>query len=136
MLTTAVLIWHSAIPDVGGYVSLLETFLPWLWVAIAMLVLAALIVRRSAFAWLGAIAAAAARMLSTVIVGLAAAGASIAAGAAAIASFRAIAARAFGIVIDERDIMEADRAGVLDMRNGLAATGRSHATSGTATRVG
>ena len=60
MLTTAVLIWHSAIPDVGGYVSLLETFLPWLWVAIAMLVLAALIVRRSAFAWLGAIAAAAA----------------------------------------------------------------------------
>jgi vancomycin resistance protein VanJ len=59
LLTAAVLVAHSAIPDAGGYVSLLETFLPWLWVAIAVLLLAALIIRRSGFAWIGTLIAAA-----------------------------------------------------------------------------
>jgi vancomycin resistance protein VanJ len=58
LLTAAVLLGHTLIPDAGGYVSLFETFLPWLWVAIAMLLIAALVVRRSAFAWIGVIVAA------------------------------------------------------------------------------
>lgn len=59
LLTVGVLLAHGAIPDVGGYVSLLETFLPWLWVAIAALLLASLVIRRSGFAWIATLAAAA-----------------------------------------------------------------------------
>jgi vancomycin resistance protein VanJ len=66
LLTAAVLVAHPLIPDVGGYASLLETFLPWLWVAIAPLLLATLIIRRSVFAWLGTTAAAAAWLIAFV----------------------------------------------------------------------
>jgi vancomycin resistance protein VanJ len=59
LLTAAVLLWHGLIPDIGGYASLLETFLPWLWVVIALLLVATVIIRRSAFAWLATTTAAA-----------------------------------------------------------------------------
>ncbi len=52
-ITALVLLTHTWIPDVGGYISLLETFLPWLWVPIVALVAAAVIGRTSLFAWIG-----------------------------------------------------------------------------------
>ncbi|HWD61288.1 MAG TPA: endonuclease/exonuclease/phosphatase family protein [Humibacter sp.] len=52
-ITALVLLTHTWIPDVGGYISLLETFLPWLWVPIVALVVAAVIGRTSLFAWIG-----------------------------------------------------------------------------------
>ncbi|GAB3389256.1 endonuclease/exonuclease/phosphatase family protein [Humibacter soli] len=60
LITALLLLTHAWIPDVGGYMSLLETFLPWLWVPIAALVVAAAVGRRSPFAWIGVGIAAAA----------------------------------------------------------------------------
>ncbi len=53
----ALLLWHRAIPDVGGVMGLVESVLPWFGTVVALLGIVA-IARRSSFVGLGVLAAA------------------------------------------------------------------------------